>query len=296
MSPLFRRHRATGPPDPERAFEEAVRGAAARLSAGVVSYDPAGEVQLSGMHLAGTVDLRNVKALCAASPPDRWEEIVGEHLAGLASALLSRRGLADLRRVQPLLRSRLYDEGALLLADVAARPLAPGIVEALVVAEGGAIATVPRPVAEGWDVPLDLLYPPARAAVRREGRLPTRQVDVGGPVLTAVESGSFFTTTHLFWLDSYLDLPADGAVVAVPNRHLVLAHPLRDATAVDAVHAMIVNTTQFYEQGPGGVSPHVYWWRSGALHLLPALVDAARVSFHPPPEFAAVLRRLPPGR
>lgn len=292
MRSWFRRTRPAPPADPERAFEAAVRDAAARLSAAVVGYDPAGQARLSGMHLSGVVDLRAVKQVCLTSPRESWLPIVSEHLAGVASALLGQRDWADFDRVQPLLRSRLYDEGALLLADVVGRRLAPGVVEALVVARAGTISTLPRAVLGSWGMAAAPLYPPARAAVRAEGRLPCRQVDLGGAVFTAVEAASFFTTTHLFWLDAYVEVPAAGAVVAMPNRHLLLAHPLRDAAAVDAVRAMAVNAANCYDQGPGGVSPHVYWWRGGTLSLLPALVTDDGVTLRPPVEFADLLRRL----
>ena len=278
--------------DDDAFFERMVREAAARLSMGVLRFDPAGEVEVSSMTIAGTVDLRNVRQICASLERDRWYGVIVEHLAGLASIRAAPRGYADLERVRPLLRSRLYDESEFLLADVLARPLAPGVVEALVVVEDGAIGTIPRPDARHWAEDLDNLYALARRQVREEGRPAVRDVDLDGVTLTAVESPSFFTTTHLFWLPDLVDLPADGALVALPTRYLMLVHPVRDASVVDAVQAMIVNTQALHEQGPGSLSPHLYWWRDGGLTLLPATVEPERISFRPPPEFGALVERL----
>lgn len=288
----FGRSRHQAPLDDDAYFEQVVRDTAPRLSMTVLRYDPAGEVELTGMSLAGTVDLRNVRQLCRGADRRDWPQILVDHLAGLAQVRAHPRGYDDLHRVRPLLRSRLYPEAEFLLDDVEARPVAPGVVEALVVSEEGAIATLPRAQVAGWGAPVDELYLRARAAVHAEGLPAVREVDVDGAVLLAAESPSFFTTTSVFWLPELTGVPADGALVALPTRHLLFVHPIRDATVVPAVQAMIVNAYAFHEQGPGSLSPHLYWWRDGALSLLPATVDPDRVSFRPPLDFAAVLRRL----
>lgn len=278
--------------DADEAFELAVRDVAQKLNAGILRYDRAGEVQLSGMWLAGTVDLRNVRQLCLQVPREEWTGVVWEHLAGLGSVQARPRAPRDFDETRPLLRARLYGEAEFLLSDVAARPVAPGVVEALVVADEGVIATVARSVADGWPEPLEDLLALGRDQVRAEGPVEPRLVDVDGAVLTALEAASFFTTTHVFWLDEYTALPPDGALVALPNRHLLLVHPLRDATVLDAAEAMLVNAHRFHEEGPGSLSPHLYWWRDGGLTLLPAVVEPDRVEFRPPAEFVEAMRRI----
>lgn len=292
MTPWRAWRRATGAVDDDAYFEQVVRDSAARLSMAVLHYDAAGEVEISGMSLSGTVDLRNVRQVCAGHDRGLWPGIVVDHLAGLAQVRSHPRRYDDLDRLRPLLRSRLYAEAEFLLADVVARPVVPGVVEALVVAEEGTIATLSRRDAQRWGQPLDDLYTLGREQVRSEGPPHVRPVDVDGAVLDALESGSFFTTTHVFWLDDLLDLPADGALVALPTRHLLLAHPIRDASVLGAAEAMIVNANAFHEQGPGSLSPHLYWWRERALTLLPATVEPDRVTFRPPVEFGALVRRL----
>jgi hypothetical protein len=292
MRPWRSKHGSGPPLDDDAYFEQVVRDMAPRLSMTVLHYDPSGEVELTGMSLAGTVDLRNVRQLCRGVDRSAWGGILVDHLAGLAQVRSRPRGYDNLDRVRPLLRSRLYAEAEFLLDDVEARPVAPGVVEALVVSEAGTIATLPRTQVESWHEPLEELYRQARAQVRAEGLPQVRDVDVDGAVLHAVESPSFFTATSVFWLPELVDVPADGALVALPTRHLLLVHPIGDATVVPAVQAMVVNAYAFHDQGPGSLSPHLYWWRAGTLSLLPATVDPDRVTFRPPPDFAAVLRRL----
>ena len=47
-----------------------------------------------------------------------------------------------------------------------------------------------------------------------------------------------------------------------------------------------------FQQGPGAISPGLYWWRNGTISLLPAQLDGKKVAFAPPDEFIAVLNEL----
>ena len=53
--------------------------------------------------------------------------------------------------------------------------------------------------------------------------------------LLVAEGDSFYTATSSLLLDEAIDLPADGALVVVPSRHALVAHPLRDGHTVPAV-------------------------------------------------------------
>ena len=48
-----------------------------------------------------------------------------------------------------------------------------------------------------------------------------------------------------------------------------------------------------YREGPGSISPHLYWWREGRFAQLPSKVTATSVTFSPPDVFVSeVLDRL----
>jgi len=85
-----------------------------------------------------------------------------------------------------------------------------------------------------------------------------------------------------------------GALVAVPTRHCLIAHPMvARETALAATQALLMNAARLYDAGPGAISPHLYWWRDGEMALLPGSVERDRVELRPPPEFVAALERLP---
>ena len=67
-------------------------------------------------------------------------------------------------------------------------------------------------------------------------------------------------------------------------------HAIRDATVLDAVNVMAPFVVEQFEEGPGSLSPHLYWWHGGELERL--VVDDDEGSITPPDGFVALLERL----
>ena len=115
-----------------------------------------------------------------------------------------------------------------------------------------------------------------------------------GPVdLLVAEGDSFYTATWSLLLDEAVDLPADGALVVVPSRHALVAHPLRDGHAVRAVQTLLAIAHRHVAESPGALTADLYWFRDGGLHRLPTVEqDDGQLAFHPPDDFVEVLNRL----
>jgi hypothetical protein len=47
-----------------------------------------------------------------------------------------------------------------------------------------------------------------------------------------------------------------------------------------------------HRDGPGSISPNIYWWREGELTLLPTRLSDDSAFFEPPEEFIDGLNRL----
>jgi hypothetical protein len=151
----------------------------------------------------------------------------------------------------------------------------------------GAVAVEPRKAA-AWRQPIDRLWWTASGNVRsgsnvRRGRARTEK----GQELTVLEGEDEYTATNVLWLDRLVSLdPARGAMVGVPNRHLVLAYPIRDQSFLGMVEVLARTVDHFHRAGPGSISPHLYWWRGGHLTYLPLRDSGGSVIFEPPDEFA----------
>jgi hypothetical protein len=197
-----------------------------------------------------------------------------------------------------MLKIRLYPESMLQghvdEAPVVARHLAPGLLAVVARDLPETVEAVPREHAAAWGIPDDELFRLgyANVADQDQPQVQTRRLDPGFE-LTTLSSDSFFTTTNALWPDRYLQVfSATGALVGVPHRHSVLVHSIRDFSALYAINLMLVSLDRMFRQGPGSLSPSLYWWRPGSFTLLPGDVVEGQVRFSPPSEFVQVLNRL----
>jgi len=65
---------------------------------------------------------------------------------------------------------------------------------------------------------------------------------------------------------------------------------------VESIQRLIVTAASMFEQGPGSISPSLYWWRNGTVTLLPSHIDGRNIQFVPPDEFVQALETLPTPR
>ncbi len=275
----------------EDDFAGSLRVACERLGLSVLSYD--GEcVDVRGRRLNGKVAVDDLRARCLLLPRKQWEGVLLEAMDALAVASEAR---ADLKRYDaagPLLRTRVQSEGSVLTGEGVHAALCDHLVEVLHVDTSGALAPVPAAVAEGWDVPVQELLLRGRAQALAVEQPSVEPVDVGADGVVAVTTSSPFAGSQVHRLGELLDVGAAGALVALPTRHLLLAAPLTTrAAALDVAQALLVNAERLWEQGPGGLSPDLFWWRPAGLVHLPG----TPTSLSPPLAFVQVLDALPAG-
>ncbi|MCF2527597.1 hypothetical protein [Yinghuangia soli] len=118
-----------------------------------------------------------------------------------------------------------------------------------------------------------------------------------GTVFRVVMGDSFFTASRVLVLDDLVEkltgtkLGPDGALVAMPFRHLLAFQPITGIDVIPALNAMAAFAAYRHEEAPGPISPYVYWWRPGRFVQLSDRVDDA-LSIVVGEEFQALLERL----
>jgi hypothetical protein len=50
-----------------------------------------------------------------------------------------------------------------------------------------------------------------------------------------------------------------------------------------------------FEEGPGSLSPSLYWWRNGAFTVIPTRLQKGELTISPPPDFVDVVSALSRG-
>ncbi|MBK8234287.1 MAG: hypothetical protein IPK74_01900 [Deltaproteobacteria bacterium] len=255
------------------------------------------EIDGGGQHRLG---LQNLAQLCNQVDREGWRELVREHFDRVIVSThthdLDALG-RDYAKVCHMLKVRLYARDSLgdLADSTVYREVGEDLVSVLVYDLPDAVATVPTEAPRTWPIALDQVYEVALRNVleQDEVEIETLELDDGTRFQVMVGE-SFFVTSRLLVLEDYLDpVSSMGALVAVPNRHTMLFAPIVDLTVVDTLHAMAILAHRRHAEGPGSLSPSLYWWRDGTLLALPTEIDEDGVRFFPPTEFVeGCLERL----
>ncbi len=255
------------------------------------------------------LNLANLAQVCRARPRDAWPFAVRHHLdmaLEVATKPTAEKLAADWHLAREHVKLRLYERSSLPDMPLVTWEVARGLVAVLTFDLPESVNSVRLEDREEWDVNDDDLYDIALANVRGEGLLSTVEIEIGErATLQVLEGGgTFFAASHALFIEQYArDIGLYGVVLAIPHRHIVLYHPIRDAEAVRVIEAMIVSATTMYVDGPGAISCDLFWLPprgddsslddlNHRLVRLPCALTDDTLRFMPPPRFARMLGSL----
>jgi hypothetical protein len=264
------------------------------------SFDPAnGTVHLPEEGEQGSrLGLVNLAQTCRSAPRREWSAIIQRHLEHVFAAVAESsdgidRLAADFDAATSLLKVRLYASDTAGRDMMVVKPVAEGIIAALVYDLPTTVVSVHKDHVAQWGQPHEELFRLGMDHVRAEEGARTETMDLGGvSQLTMIEGDSFFTASRALLMAELAETdPALGALVAVPSRHTVLYHVIRDSGVVPALKTMAILVRDLYNAGPGSLSPHVYWWREAAwwheseFTTIPLQLQGNTLSLSPSDEF-----------
>ncbi|MFB6947097.1 immunity 49 family protein [Streptomyces sp. NPDC060286] len=125
------------------------------------------------------------------------------------------------------------------------------------------------------------------------------EIPLEGTILHSFYGDSHFVGSKALFLSAAVQqvtgesLPHSGALVVMPSRHNLVYHPIADGTVVDAVNSLATYALGAFEDGPGALSPRVYWWYRGGLKSLTVIDEDTRsFSIQPPPRLLSLMKGL----
>lgn len=223
--------------------------------------------------------LGNLAAVCHNDDrgPRAWGELARRHAAMVLRTVDGPSALDTLPPAQ--IRAQLYPrvisgEGLDAENFGYARYVAPGLYELLAL-------DLPESVMMLTDEALGQLGETER--LRRRAMDNLRELPVEGRETVTGDEGmrfevvvgdSFYTASRVLALETVVrqttgqQLTADGALVAMPFRHQLAFHVIRDAGVVPSLAGMAMFAASAFEDTPGAISPYVYWWRGGVITQL----------------------------
>lgn len=249
--------------------------------------------------------LTNLAQMCAAAPGDEWEQIIAHHFEVVANELeddaMQAERFGSFEEARPFLYPRLWPQEALdEMGDVHEHMLAridlPGTVTTLVFDLPRSVRTVVRDEADRWNLSDSELFEIALANLRKLEDMPrVEAMEFGeGIILYAFAGDSFLTASIALVIKDYPEILGEhGALVGVPTRHIAVVYPVQDLGVVPAINQIIPMLARIEREGPGSISPHLYWYFNGAYMLLPYRLTDKSIDFQPPDAFVEVLNNLP---
>ena len=237
----------------------------------------------------GVYGLVNLAQELAAIPESEWVERVGERLAMLGA--ISPEFPPDYQQAGPNLRVRLSADGS-EPGWAAYRRICDGLDEVLMMRNDVGCITVSPSQVESWGVPLDRAFKEARQQTIWDEPRERRILARGDSKIVWVRA-NFFASSVLLALDHLLSRKNRfGAVAMAPCRDALIYTEVSDERITASVAGMIEIGSQWFVDGPGSISPEVFWYqRDGTISRL---VKAVGREFVPcwGREFSDVLAQL----
>jgi len=237
----------------------------------------------------GVYGLVNLAQELSDIPEDEWPVRVGERLTMLGA--ISPEFPPDYEQAGPNLRVRLSADGS----DpgwAAYRRICDGLDEILMMRNDVGCITVSPPQIDSWGVSVDRAFKDARQQTIWDEPRERRILARGDSRLVWVRA-NFFASSVLLSLDHLLSPKNQfGAVAMAPCRDALLYTEVNDDRITASVAGMIEIGSQWFVDGPGSISPEVFWYqRDGKISRL---VKAVGREFVPcwGTEFSQVLARL----
>ncbi|MGQ9902983.1 MAG: hypothetical protein ACUVRU_01345, partial [Anaerolineae bacterium] len=247
----------------------------------------------------GVLGLQNIAQACRWADRDEWRDLIAAYFDSIFQPVGDDSALdvdmSDFARVRDRLRARLYPADIIThTSEIVQRAGPEGTLEALALDLPTTVRTVSRAEAEVWRLDPEDLLDIGRRNLRAAGRLTETALSLEqGARLKALGGDPYYAASHALFLDDYLpdNLP-HGALVAIPRRDIVLLHEIRDMSMVEVMNAMLQLIIPMYHDGPGSLSPYMYWRRDGAFTVIPYEVDDDTLTLMPPDDFLELVEKL----
>lgn len=242
--------------------------------------------------------LLNIAQLCHQSKDDEWPTVIKDHFDRLESLDEHTDAIEemfrDFKNVREKLVVRLYPDDMEIPEGTVSRSDLPGTITLLAVDLPDAIQTVRQDHADGWEKSNDELFQIALDNIRRmtPPEVQTMDIPAGGPLLSAL-GDDFYVACRILTIDSLPQMIGKrGAIVAVPHRHMLLSLPADDAEIVKGIPAITSIAQGAFDEGPGSVSPRVYWYESGVFHDMQCELKDGELHASPPDRVIEILNEL----
>lgn len=280
----------------------AAQGKTVAINDGIVYGATDSELQLG---------LQNLSQICCQAPADDWPDIIAEHFNTMREAERfnneweARQGDYAWAKQRLMVRIQPGEYLDAVSDRTAGKPIRlvyrvdlPETITMLVADFPTSTMTIDHELIEKWGVSAEQAFADAMQNVAQFaevewGELPTEEGEP--PVTLGILSGEgYYSTTHVLRLQAWPErIGKHGTLIAIGNRGGALIFPVDSANCMQALNAMIPMAFGTFREGPGSISPHIYWRKpDGTFEIQRSELKENQLIFTPSKGFVAVLEML----
>lgn len=242
--------------------------------------------------------LSNLAQMCGQwIDQPQWEEFLSTHFTTMEEKdreiQEADERLEDFTWARPLLAVRIANY-SVSRDQLVAREDLPGTLTYLCLDLPSSVVTVTPESAGKWGVHTDELFAIGLENVRAN-YVPELMHDEFEPGIGffALTGQDFFVTTNALMLKRWDGFVGQmGSLVAIPHRHTLICHPINSANSVVAVHRMAMVAQGLEKEGPGSITPNLYWYDGSVFRVIECRTEGDKFVVKPPPEFIDALNKL----
>ncbi len=243
--------------------------------------------------------LQNIAQACSQADRDQWHDLIHSHFDCIFATSDDQNALrismSDFDKVRDSIRARLYPlELNQQSVETVHRAGPEGTLEVIVVDLPKSVRTVSRSESAEWGLSREELFALGRRNLAERTSVQMRVVEVqAGIELLAFMGDAYYAASHALILEQHLQgQMSHGALVGIPRRDVLLVHPIRNIGAADAIGSMLQATLHWHAEGPGSLSPLLYWYDAGEFITLTYSINDNALDFTPPTKFLDMMKML----
>ncbi|MGD8605272.1 MAG: hypothetical protein PVF49_11945 [Anaerolineales bacterium] len=287
-------------PEQNQQFDQLVlayfkaEGIPITLDSGIVTSEQEG---------LGPFGLQNLAQLCAQAPADKWQAIIHAHFNNLRRGQVEATELGEqitnFERVKTHIAVRIYPQDMFAqeaLAEMIYRQDLEGTLTVLVLDLPSTIRTLPRPMTSTWGKTDQELIDIGIANLGQHLDFDHEKVMMSEDLyLNAYIGEGYYVAAYSLMLEKVeKELGRYGALVGIPHRHMLLTYPIHDIQVLQAINGFLMALPKLYQEGPGSITPNLYWYNQGGYLPLPYAYHDDEIRFSPPQAFLDLIEVLKP--
>jgi hypothetical protein len=244
--------------------------------------------------------LSNLASICHQTRQNNWKHVINDHfnnmLEGQKEETELKKIIDNFEQISGYLALRIWPKSYLETAikdELVYKEKIEELVTVLVLDLPRTVRSIKIEETKKWNKSVDELFEIGKENVLKKYPVQIDREMINEKPCYLLHGEHFFVSIQALILEKHPKcIGKYGAIVAFPHRHMVMVYPINGKDIIKSSSNLMAAATGMYNQGPGAISPNIYWYRTGTFAKLPYEVKEGKIQFTPPHDFIALLEQI----